>query len=1510
MAQEESWSLNKGPYLGDVSALCFLYRPWESPIPYLLAGTGAQLLLYDIITGKLLFSSHVFDGIRVHGIHSSCCLVQDIDPSCCKRISTVTIAVYGERRVKLFDVQLNGKLDSKKRFKGQVSLDLLQIVPKFSHWVMDVRFLKGLNKEVLNKDYGAEEKVTGSLLVIGLSDNSICLWDTARSYLLFDLKCTERCLLYSMSFWGDSVETLCVASGTIYNEILIWKIVSQQATLGISSEEIHVTNTAIEPTNENLQNLHYGSILLNRLTGHEGSIFRIAWSCDGLKIISASDDRSARIWTCNFNVNDTDNPHSLPNVDIIAGPILFGHNARIWDCYISDKIIITASEDCTCRIWGSNGKHVATIKGHIGRGVWRCGYDPGTSILITAGSDSSIKMRHLNTQSLRHLLHGIVKDNDADDKMEVFKICLRMNLPVESREFIDSKSEYVRCLHLARESYLYVATNLGYLNCIDLTVPGEERWTTILKVNDKEPIVCLDVLIMESPDSPALQEDWVAIGDGKGRVTVVQLVSSNLKHEISWSFVWSAERERQLLGIYWCKSLGHRHLFTSDPKGGLKLWRLEHTRLEHTFREVSESKMVRGDPSKEYQASLVAEFGSTFLARIVCIDANCVDELLVCGDQRGNLVVFEFPVRLIGLDNAIMREKFQTFCSFKGAHGISSVASISVARSNGNQICICSTGKDGCICDFIFDKNATGDYSNKLIFAGIKNVPEIAMVEAVSNYKNSRRDGIQRKFAAGFTAADFILWDLTNESELLRVSCGGWRRPHSYFLGWIPEIQNCFAYLKDHTIYVLRNWVPDDQIKVFPQVLHTQFHGREIHSVHFIPMPTSLILGQNMQSYPKISWIATGSEDGTVRITRYSSKQIDKLDLSLLLGEHVGGSAVRSITTVSKVYTLQLEGDKKQDDLCCSIENRDSPLLLLSVGAKQVLTTWLLKRVEVNKDHHENELSNKLKAPYISNFDKFSLEGNHMISFQWLSTYMQPRFCKPPKKMANGKQKYHTVGIIPEREMPEVVEADSGQDEISGPMVKLITDDETQDDWRYLAVTAFLVQATDPRSTVCFVVTACSDATLSVQALLLPHRLWFEVAVLDHERAPVLALQHVVIPLHYSASENIQNIYLILSGATTGNIAVWDLTDIVNEFILKISAHNPGEDIVAQRRPRTGRGSQGGRRWRFSRKQEGFPEATIYKSGSANIDICNSSSGTTLHSVGEETILNTGFNGSENKFSEEQENKPTEQIECEAIREPESNFLNGLSGPSVDQDTGGSNEKIPMARMHTEIRRVHPLHVFYHAHQSGVNCLYISKLNSDGSLEAENLGSLYCIVSGGDDQALHIASFGLHVHQTEKKSINNIIKNERKDSEEQNEPKNGKLDKPKIASTILGGADDKASGSETSKVVYEFTCLNQEVIRSAHSSSVKGVWTDGHWVFSTGLDQRIRCWCFSHLNKKIYLREHCSSIINVPEPEALHAIANKERDCYQIAVVGRGMQIVEFSNYFRHQNIQEVANCN
>ena len=66
--------------------------------------------------------------------------------------------------------------------------------------------------------------------------------------------------------------------------------------------------------------------------------------------------------------------------------------------------------------------------------------------------------------------------------------------------------------------------------------------------------------------------------------------------------------------------------------------------------------------------------------------------------------------------------------------------------------------------------------------------------------------------------------------------------------------------------------------KSFPKVLHMQSHGREIHATCFV----SLSLGSKRQKSKEL-WVASGSEDGTVRVTRYSSLMIDHLDIILIL---------------------------------------------------------------------------------------------------------------------------------------------------------------------------------------------------------------------------------------------------------------------------------------------------------------------------------------------------------------------------------------------------------------------------------------------------------------------------------------------------------------------------------------------------------------------------------------------------------------------------------------------------
>ena len=58
-----------------------------------------------------------------------------------------------------------------------------------------------------------------------------------------------------------------------------------------------------------------------------------------------------------------------------------------------------------------------------------------------------------------------------------------------------------------------------------------------------------------------------------------------------------------------------RYIFTADPRGALKLWRL----ADH----VSASQN-----GKNYNPSLVAEYISCFGLRIMCLDVSCEEEVL------------------------------------------------------------------------------------------------------------------------------------------------------------------------------------------------------------------------------------------------------------------------------------------------------------------------------------------------------------------------------------------------------------------------------------------------------------------------------------------------------------------------------------------------------------------------------------------------------------------------------------------------------------------------------------------------------------------------------------------------------------------------------------------------------------------------------------------------------------------------------------------------------------------
>jgi hypothetical protein len=54
------------------------------------------------------------------------------------------------------------------------------------------------------------------------------------------------------------------------------------------------------------------------------------------------------------------------------------------------------------------------------------------------------------------------------------------------------------------------------------------------------------------------KDEMVAFGNGSGVATALGIRIIGQKPTVIWQCKWLADQERQLLGVFWCKSLGWR----------------------------------------------------------------------------------------------------------------------------------------------------------------------------------------------------------------------------------------------------------------------------------------------------------------------------------------------------------------------------------------------------------------------------------------------------------------------------------------------------------------------------------------------------------------------------------------------------------------------------------------------------------------------------------------------------------------------------------------------------------------------------------------------------------------------------------------------------------------------------------------------------------------------------------------------------------------------------------------
>ncbi len=127
--------------------------------------------------------------------------------------------------------------------------------------------------------------------------------------------------------------------------------------------------------------------------GHTLAVYAVAWSPDGKRIASASDDETVQVW-------DAATGHRILNYRRHAGPVL----AVAWSP--DEKRIASASADGTVQVWdAATGHRILTYRRHAGP-VLAVAWSPDGTQLASAGRDETVQQWDATTGDNIHSYTG------------------------------------------------------------------------------------------------------------------------------------------------------------------------------------------------------------------------------------------------------------------------------------------------------------------------------------------------------------------------------------------------------------------------------------------------------------------------------------------------------------------------------------------------------------------------------------------------------------------------------------------------------------------------------------------------------------------------------------------------------------------------------------------------------------------------------------------------------------------------------------------------------------------------------------------------------------------------------------------------------------------------------------------------------------------------------------------------------------------------------------------------
>ena len=208
--------------------------------------------------------------------------------------------------------------------------------------------------------------------------------DDTNSKYIIKIKLASKLHKKTKEWWEKNKSKLLITLAVILGIAIL---------IGVYSSDLGETETPTETATES-QTINYTKFTcLQTLKGHSDYVHSVAYSPDGSRIISGSDDNTIKIWDVNIGT---------------CLKTLEGHSNYVGSVSFSpDSIrIISGSYDKTIKIWDANmGVCIKSLYGHSGY-VQSVAYSPDGSRIISGSADKTIKMWDSNTGECIKTLKG------------------------------------------------------------------------------------------------------------------------------------------------------------------------------------------------------------------------------------------------------------------------------------------------------------------------------------------------------------------------------------------------------------------------------------------------------------------------------------------------------------------------------------------------------------------------------------------------------------------------------------------------------------------------------------------------------------------------------------------------------------------------------------------------------------------------------------------------------------------------------------------------------------------------------------------------------------------------------------------------------------------------------------------------------------------------------------------------------------------------------------------------